>query len=91
METCTETAECKFEDFKPINRIWAIDYLVKGNRGKGIAVVKANNPKEASDLLVSSGVLNGNRLNYEITRIEEIVLPLAPDLVSEQVIFYNNE
>lgn len=72
-ENCRES--CRTCSDRPL-RLWILEFLVKGV-GKGCAVVKAGNPREAEMLLKTDGNFNGAPYLYSITRIEEI--PSSPD------------
>lgn len=65
-------------------KLWIIEFEVK-TLGKGCAVVKASNPKEAETLLKSEGILNGTPSLYDITRIEEIIPSPDSMLIAEQI------
>lgn len=65
-------------------KLWIIEFEVK-TLGKGCAVVKAFNPKEAETLLKSEGVYNGMSYLYDIIRVEEIVPSPDSMLIAEQI------
>lgn len=70
----------------PINKkLWIIEFDIR-KEGKGCAVVKAGNPKEAERILVADGMYNGTPIKYEITRIEEIVPSPENMLICEQIV-----
>ena len=69
-------------------KLWIIEFRIE-NIGNGCAVVKADNPKEAEDILKSEGVYNGMKTLYVITRIEEIVPSPDSMLLAEQVVVLN--
>lgn len=70
----------------PINKkLWIIEFEIRNN-GKGCAVVKAGNPKEADRVLKSEGLYNGSPSDYLIYRIEEIVPSPDTMLICEQVV-----
>lgn len=66
-------------------KLWIIEFEVK-TLGKGCAVVKASNPKEAETLLKSEGTFNGMGYLYSIIRIEEIVSSPDSMLIAEQIV-----
>ncbi|MBS5087601.1 MAG: hypothetical protein KHZ36_07250 [Clostridiaceae bacterium] len=66
-------------------RLWILEFNVIGV-GKGCAVVKAGNPKQAEGLLKAQGVFNGRQHLYEVTRVEEIIEPPCAGLLAEQVV-----
>lgn len=68
-------------------KLWIIEFEVK-TLGKGCAVVKAFNPKEAETLLKSEGTFNGMGYLYSITRIEEIVPSPDSMLIAEQIVTF---
>lgn len=70
-------------------KLWIIEFKVR-NIGKGCAVVKANNPKKAEDILKSEGIYNGMKTLYVITRIEEIIPSLNSMLLAEQLNSFNS-
>lgn len=73
MENCRES--CRICSDRPL-RLWILEFLIKGV-GKGCAVIKAGNPREAEMLLKADGNFNGASYLYSITRIEKI--PSSPD------------
>lgn len=66
-------------------RLWVLEFIVYGV-GKGCAVVKAGNPKQAEGILKAQGVFNGMQHLYKVTRIEEIIEPPCAGLLAEQVV-----
>lgn len=66
-------------------RLWVVEFNVIGI-GKGCAVVKAENPKQAEGILKAQGVFNGMQHLYKVTRIEEIIEPPCAGLLAEQVV-----
>lgn len=66
-------------------RLWVLEFIVHGV-GKGCAVVKAGNPKQAEGILKAQGVFNGMQHLYKVTRIEEIIEPPCAGLLAEQVV-----
>lgn len=66
-------------------RLWVLEFEVI-EIGKGCAVVKAPNPREATALLKAQGVYNGRSMLYEVTRCEEIIEPPCAGLLAEQVV-----
>ena len=69
-------------------RLWVLEFIVHGV-GKGCAVVKAGNPKQAEGILKAQGVFNGMQHLYKVTRIEEIIEPPCAGLLAEQVVEIN--
>ena len=65
-----ERTECN--KVEPKLRLWVINYEVN-NTAKGIAVVKAKNAQEASNVLMADSQLNAMRDIFNIIRIEEIL------------------
>lgn len=78
------------EEFKDTQEsklgIYIIEYFY-GKEAKGMAVVKANNPKEASDIFKSSSNFNGAQYKIKITCIEPVYEGPAPDLLAETYTF----
>lgn len=70
-------------------RLWIVEFTIK-NIGKGCAVVKAGNPKEAETLLKSEGMYNGMSYMYNIIRIEEIIPSPDSMLIAEQIATIDN-
>lgn len=70
-------------------KLWIVEFKVK-SVGKGCAVVKAFNPKEAETLLKSEGTYNGMPYLYEVVRIEEIIPSPASMLLSEQIVPFDS-
>lgn len=68
-------------------QLWVIEYEVTGI-GKGCAVCKATNPKQAEMLLKSNGIYNGSSHLYKVTRIEQVIVPPCNALIAEQVVTY---
>lgn len=66
-------------------RLWVLEFIIHGV-GKGCAVVKAGNPKQAEGILKAQGVFNGMQHLYKVTRIEEIIEPPCAGLLAEQVV-----
>ena len=66
-------------------RLWVIEFEVS-NIGKGCAVVKASNPKDAENKLKTEGSYNGTSYMYKITRIEEIIPSPSGMLLCEQIV-----
>lgn len=66
-------------------RLWVLEFIVH-EVGKGCAVVKAGNPKQAEGILKAQGVFNGMQHLYKVTRIEEIIEPPCAGLLAEQVV-----
>lgn len=70
----------------PVNKkLWIIEFETRDN-SRGCAVVKAANPNEASRVLKSEGLYNGNPEDYMINRIEEIISSPDTMLICEQVV-----
>ena len=80
-----DVKECAVKE----QRLWVIEFGVK-NVGKGCAVVKAGNPKEAETLLKSEGMYNGMPYMYNIIRIEEIIPSPDSMLIAEQIAVIDN-
>lgn len=78
----------------PINdapmRLWILEFDVIGT-GKGCAVVKAGNAKQAEGVLKAQGMYNGKSFLYEVTRIEEVITPPCVGLIAEQVVEIQRE
>lgn len=53
-------------------RMWLIVYNIR-HEGKGVAVCKAKNARQAEILLRTSGKFNGNTTKYVVLTIEEII------------------
>lgn len=70
-------------------KLWIAEFNIK-NIGKGCAVIKARNPKEAEALLKADGSFNGTPFMYDIIRIEEIVSSPDSMLIAEQIISNNS-
>lgn len=66
-------------------RLWAVDFDVK-NVSKGCAVIKADNPDAAVQILKTEGIYNGTPHVYKVTRVEEIIPSPEEMLISEQVV-----
>lgn len=83
-----ERTECN--KVEPKLRLWVINYEVN-NTAKGVAVVKAKNAKEASDILLADSQFNSMRNVLDIIRIEEIITYGAyAALVCEEYVEYNS-
>lgn len=81
-----ERTECN--KIEPKLRLWVINYVVP-NIAKGIALVKAKNAKEASDILMADSELNAFRGQFNIERLEEIITDgMYANLVMEEHIKY---
>ena len=65
---------------------YVIEYFY-GKEAKGLAMVKANNPKEASDIFKSNSNFNGAQYKLKITLIEPIYEGPAPALLAETYTF----
>lgn len=74
-ETCVEVKK----------RLWAVDFDVK-DVGKGCAVIKADNPDAAVQILKTEGIYNGTPHVYKVSRVEEIIPSPEEMLISEQVV-----
>lgn len=68
-------------------KLWVIEFNVRAI-GKGCAIVKAHKPEDASQILKTSGMYNGNPESYLITKIQEVVVPPCCGLMAEEVITY---
>lgn len=68
-----ERTEC--DKVEPKLKLWIVNYKIHSN--KGVAVVKARNPKEASDIFKADSDFNYDKKNIEIIRIEEIILDMT--------------
>lgn len=66
-------------------RLWVIEFEIS-NIGKGCAVVKASNPKDAENKLKTEGSYNGASHMYKISRIEEIIPSPSGMLLCEQIV-----
>ena len=66
-------------------RLWVIEFEIS-NIGKGCAVVKASNPKDAENKLKTEGDYNGAPYMYNISRIEEIIPSPSGMLLCEQIV-----
>ena len=81
-----ERTECN--KVEPKLSLWVINYEVN-NTAKGIAVVKAKNAKEASDVLLADSQFNSMRNMINIIRIEEILTDgIEANLVMEEWLKY---
>ena len=81
-----ERTECN--KVEPKFRLWVINYEVT-NTAKGIAVVKAKNAQEASNVLLADSQFNAMRNIFNIIRIEEIITDgMYTNLVMEEWIKY---
>lgn len=69
-------------------QLWVLEYNVNGI-GKGCAMCKASSSEEASMLLKTNGLYNGTPYLYEITRIEQVIVPPCDGLMAEQVVTFN--
>lgn len=81
-----ERTECN--KVEPKLRLWVINYEVT-NIAKGIAVVKAENAQEASNVLLADSQFNAIRDIFNILRIEEIITDgMYTNLVMEEYLRY---
>ena len=81
-----ERTECN--KVEPKLRLWIINYEVT-NTAKGIAVVKAKNAQEASNVLLADSQFNAMRDVFNIIRIEEIITDgMYTNLVMEEYLKY---
>ena len=81
-----ERTECN--KVEPKLRLWVINYEVT-NTAKGIAVVKAKNAQEASNVLLADSQFNAMKDIFNIIRIEEIITDgMYTNLVMEEWIKY---
>lgn len=72
-------------------KVWVIAFNVRA-KGKGCAIVKANNPEQAGEILKASGMYNGTPSDYLINKIEEVVTPPCCGLMAEEYVnFFNND
>jgi hypothetical protein len=77
-----ERTECTKTE--PKLNLYVANYEVPGV-AKGIAVVKAKNVKEASDILMADSQFNAYRDKFNIIRIEEIITDgMYTNLVMEE-------
>ena len=67
----TKGANCNREEVKEKPRLWVMNFEINGI--EGVAVVKANNPKRAEEILVSESQYNAYRSKFKIVKIEEII------------------
>ena len=66
-------------------KVHIVEFDVQGV-GKGNAIVKAENPRAAENLLKYSGMFNGTPYLYKIKKIEELdILPCA-GVLSENIV-----
>ena len=83
-----ERTECN--KVEPKLRLWVINYEVT-NIAKGIAVVKASNAKEASNVLMADSQFNAYRSIFNIIRIEEILTDgMGANLAMEEWIKFSD-
>ena len=81
-----ERTECN--KVEPKFRLWVINYEVN-NTAKGVAIVKAKDAKEASDILLADSQFNAYRSIFNIIRIEEILTEgMYANLVMEEWLNY---
>ena len=81
-----ERTECN--KVEPKLRLWVINYEVT-NTAKGIAVVKAKNAQEASNVLLADSQFNAMRDVFNTIRIEEIITDgMYTNLVMEEYLKY---
>lgn len=81
-----ERTECN--KVEPKLRLWVINYEVT-NTAKGIAVIKAKNAQEASNVLLADSQFNAMKDIFNIIRIEEIITDgMYTNLVMEEWIKY---
>lgn len=81
-----ERTECN--KVEPKLRLWVINYEVT-NIAKGIAVVKAKNAQEASNILLADSQFNSMKNIFNIIRIEEIITDgMYTNLVMEEYLKY---
>ena len=71
-------------------QLWVMEYEVNGV-GKGCAMAKAINAKEAVNILKSSGLYNGAPSLYNVTRVEQIIVSPCNGLMAEQVVAFNQQ
>lgn len=83
-----ERTECN--KVEPKLRLWIINYEIT-DIAKGAAVVKANNAKEASDVLLANSQFNAYRRIFNIIRIEEILTDgMSTNLAVEEWIKFSD-
>lgn len=75
-------AEAEKDSFFP-PRLWVVTYDLR-DIGKGVAMVKASNARDAEQILKTSGMYNGTQSTYLVTMIEEVVIPPCCGLMAEQ-------
>lgn len=80
----TNGANCNREKVEEKPRLWVIDFSVSGM--EGMAVVKANNPKRAEEILVSESQYNAYRGSFKIIKIEEILESPDEMLLMENIL-----
>lgn len=75
-DNCNVTNEYKMP-------VWILNYDIK-NTGKGTAIVKADNPNRAIDILRADGMYNGTPRVYEVISIQRFTESPNEMLISEQ-------
>lgn len=80
----TNGANCNKEKVEEKHRLWVMDFEINGM--EGMAVVKANNPKRAEEILVSESQYNAYRENFKIIKIEEILESPDEMLLMENIL-----
>lgn len=75
-DNCNVTNEYKMP-------VWILNYDIK-NIGKGTAIVKADNPNRAIDILRADGMYNGTPRVYEVISIQRFIESPEEMLISEQ-------
>lgn len=80
----TNGANCSREEIVENPRLWVMDFEINGM--EGMAVVKANNPKRAEEILVSESQYNAYRNSFKIIKIEEILESPDEMLLMENIL-----
>lgn len=75
-DNCNVTNEYKMP-------VWILNYDIK-NIGKGTAVVKADNPNRAVNILRADGIYNGTPKVYQVESIQQFIESPEEMLISEQ-------
>lgn len=80
----TNGANCSREEIVENPRLWVIDYTINGI--EGIAVIKAKNPKRASEILESDSKYNSYKGMFKVIKIEEILESPDEMLIMEAIL-----
>lgn len=72
-------------------KTYIIEYYIKDNRGKGIAVVTANNPNRAYLKLKYEGKFNSSPVDYKVYNIQELNTENTETLLVESNLYYYNK